>query len=326
MKDHSAGVPEGLKFAPAHFLSAPTNEELRKFIEGDNHRHFIIKIDKKHGKYEVSTFGSFTTVTDRFCFETSEIRDLCYLTTGYFGIWKSPNCKHGARTALAVKSYGENCPRENGSLELRLLCTGKVDDFQAENGKRVKMLKQEFYTLDLASTYKIKTDPGDPRGTEFSFIDLCRTDGIKKLGDFPSKFKAEEKNCKNSQKVTFELWQQKKELLKFGKVYGPIYGDIKPCSHDYECKNANISVPLTRDNPSPGNTPASTKTSNSTSDPPATVVTNVNNYGYVQNLGGIGGKDNKNEINDQSMEDSRRKQRRRRAPQKKENIITATTC
>ena len=72
------------------------------------------------------------------------------------------------------------------------------------------MLKQEFYTLDLDSTYEIKTDPGDLRGTQFSFIDLCRADGIKKLGDFPSKFKAEEKNCKNSQKVTFELWQQKK--------------------------------------------------------------------------------------------------------------------
>ena len=152
LKDCSAGVPEGLKIAPAHFLSAPTNEEFRKFIEGDNHQHFIIKIDKKHGKYEVSTFGSFTRVTDRFCFETSEIRDLCYLTTGYLWFEGRPMCNHGAKTALAVKSDGENCPRENGSLELSLLCTGEVDRFQAENDGRVKLLKQEFSTLHVYYT------------------------------------------------------------------------------------------------------------------------------------------------------------------------------
>ena len=148
LKDCPAGVPEGLKIAPAHFLSAPADEEFRKCIEDDNHEHFIIKIDKKHGKYEVTPFGSFKRVTDKFCFETEEIRDLCYLTTGYFWFGGSPKCNHGAKTALAVKSDEEYCPRENGSLELSLLCTGSVDDFKAENGTRVKLLKP-FSTLDL---------------------------------------------------------------------------------------------------------------------------------------------------------------------------------
>ena len=55
--DCSDEVPEGLRFAPAHFLSAPTDEEYKKCIEGDNHEHFIIKIDKIHGKYMSRDFS-----------------------------------------------------------------------------------------------------------------------------------------------------------------------------------------------------------------------------------------------------------------------------
>ena len=76
LKHCSAGVPEGLKIAPAHFLSAPADEEFRKCIEDDNHEHFIIKIDKKHDKYQVTTFGSFTRVTGKFCFETDETKGI----------------------------------------------------------------------------------------------------------------------------------------------------------------------------------------------------------------------------------------------------------
>ena len=55
LKDCSAGVPEGLKIAPAHFLSAPTNEEFRKFIEGDNHQHFLLYF-AKHANNQYSDY------------------------------------------------------------------------------------------------------------------------------------------------------------------------------------------------------------------------------------------------------------------------------
>ena len=44
-------VPVGLKFSPANFLSAPTDEEFRGVIETDNDQHQIIKINKKEGKF-----------------------------------------------------------------------------------------------------------------------------------------------------------------------------------------------------------------------------------------------------------------------------------
>ena len=228
-------------------------------------------------------------------------------------------CNHGAKTALAVKSDGENCPRENGSLEVRLLCTGSVDDFRAENGRRVKLLKQEFATLNLYSTYKIVTDPGDLKGTWFSFKDLCQDNGIRKLGDFPSKFKEEEKNCKNSlkQKVQFELWQWKKELSDFGKIYGPIYGDIQTCSHDYECKNANLSVPPTMNNPPQGSNRNHSESANDQSttiredtrgrikeDKSSGSRISVVIHGNVGSFGSVGGKNNKNKIKNKNAQAS----------------------
>ena len=239
-------------------MSAPTDEEFRNCIEGDNHGHFIIKIDKKHRKYEVATFGPFTTVTDKFCFETEEIRHLCYLTTGGFlGLGGGkPDCKHGARIALAVTSNGRNCPHENGSLQLSILCTGSVDELKAETRTRIKYINEEFYQLDiqddLHSTYKIMTDPGDLTGTQFRFKDLCKFNGRRKLGETPSDIKV--KNCKKSLEVKFELWMRTTERSDFGKIYGPKYGQIEACIHDNECKNAQIPAPTPKtENPSQGN-------------------------------------------------------------------------
>ena len=129
-EDSHNKAPAGLKISPSHFLSAPADEGFREFIEGDNHGHQIIKINKKNGKFEVKTFGNFTRVTDSFCFETEDIREFCYITPGILGFGSKPHCDHGAEMTFGVKHVGRECPHEDGSLEFYILCIGKVEDHE----------------------------------------------------------------------------------------------------------------------------------------------------------------------------------------------------
>ena len=80
-------VPEGLKIAPVHFLSAPTDELFRNIIEGDKHEHHIVKIVQKKEGYEVEIIDSFVEIRDKFCFETEKFsnKPLCYITTVFMG-------------------------------------------------------------------------------------------------------------------------------------------------------------------------------------------------------------------------------------------------
>ena len=79
------------------------------------------------------------------------------------------------------------------------------------------------------------------------------------------------------------MWQWKKELSDFGKIYGPIYGDIQTCSHEEECKNAQIPPTSTsRDNSPLGKTPFST---------------HVVFHGNVGSLGSVGGQNHENVLN-----------------------------
>merc|ERR1719510_2411157 len=100
-------VPDGLKIAPAHFLSVPDNERFRNILEEDNHEHHIVKVSQDDdGKLKMTKFGSFTRVTDSYCFETEDLKNqtLCYLTiTGDSGEEEEkPICTHGISTTTAV--------------------------------------------------------------------------------------------------------------------------------------------------------------------------------------------------------------------------------
>ena len=85
LPDPTMTVPEGLRFAVAHFLTVP-EEGFRNIIEGDNHQHHIVKISPRDGGFDVAKFGAFTRVDDKFSFETEDLKNerLCHLTTAWW--------------------------------------------------------------------------------------------------------------------------------------------------------------------------------------------------------------------------------------------------
>ena len=223
-------VPDGLKISPAHFLSAPTDEGFREVIEGDKHEHHIIKINKKNGKYEAKTFGNFSRVTDKFCFETEDIREFCYITSGILGtgFGSKPHCNHGAKITFAVEHNGMGCPLEDGSLEFFIQCISKVKDGGKE---KVNFLYKVSYTLDQIASYKMKILPGDEEGVIFNFLKLCQDNGQLSLGNFPSKWK--KKDCKK--KVTFECKLYEKSSSSDWEQCYMKFGKIDPCIHPQPC-------------------------------------------------------------------------------------------
>ena len=67
LPENSMTVPEGLKFAIANFLTAPT-EKFREDIEGDNHEHYMVKIGMKNEGFV--KLESTTRIDGRFSIET----------------------------------------------------------------------------------------------------------------------------------------------------------------------------------------------------------------------------------------------------------------
>ena len=119
LPDDSETVPEGLKIAPVHFLSPPTDERFRNFIEGDKHEHHIVKIVQKKEGYEVEIIDSFIEIRDKFCFETEKFsnKSLCFITTVFMGFGEKPFCSHGAQIRFAVSQITAKCPHQKGALE-----------------------------------------------------------------------------------------------------------------------------------------------------------------------------------------------------------------
>merc|ERR550532_2189592 len=131
-------VPEGLKISPAHFLSVPDDERFRNILEEENHEHHLVQISQDDdGKLSMKKFGSFTRVTDSFCFETEDLKTFCCLSiTADSGEKEGkPVCNHGMSTTTAVTQQIGKCPHEDGTLESFVLCQSKILDFQKETLK-----------------------------------------------------------------------------------------------------------------------------------------------------------------------------------------------
>ena len=284
-------------------MSVPDNEQFRNILEEDNHEHHIVKVSQDDdGKLKMTKFGSFTRVTDSYCFETEDLKNqtLCYLTiTGDSGEEK-PICTHGISTTTAVIQKQGKCPHEDGALISYVLCESKLLDFQKEHEGNIKILDsntKHFHKLNRASKYKMEIKPGD-NSTTFSFLDLCKSNGEHYLGNYPRNIEA--KNCKNNLKVSLTLlerdndeWDQKLSTIE----------SIESCQHEEECKfsTQHESGDSTRLPDSKQDSFSDSKDSNNSPPPPPTTVVNI--HGNVDNLGSIGGKNNKNEsiIKDQSM-------------------------
>ena len=292
-------------------MSVPDSERFRNILEGDNHQHHIVKVSQdEDGKLKMTKFGSFTRVTDSFCFGTEDLKNqtLCFLTiTGDSGEEK-PTCTHGISTTTAVIQKEGKCPHEDGGLISYVLCESKLLDFQKEHKKNIRILDlntKHYHKLNRESKYKMDIKPGD-NSTKFSFLDLCKSNGEHYLGNYPRNIQA--KNCKNNLKVCLTLlerdeneWDQKLSTIE----------SIESCQHEEDCKflNQHKSTRL----PDGKFDKTDSKDSNNSSTSPATVV---HIHGNVDTVGSIGGKNTKNKaVKDQPREDSpirRQKQGRRR--------------
>ena len=235
LPDPSMKVPEGLKFAVAHFLTVP-EERYRNVIEGDNHQHHIVKIaPRPHGgDFVVKKFGAFTRVDDKFSFETEDLKNqsLCHLTTGWFG-GEYPHCKHGSVQTFLVGWKEHICPHATNALDLYLVCHSK----QSDSIEGRKILRNLTFKHDITpgQKFQIVTILGsESKPLTFSFLELCKENGMKKLRTIQSSL---EVDCKqNPQPINFLIYRlknkegEKEELVKE-------YGDyIQQCEHDEECK------------------------------------------------------------------------------------------
>ena len=243
LPDDSETVPEGLKIAPVHFLSPPTDERFRNFIEGDKHEHHIVKIVQKKEGYEVEIIDSFIEIREKFCFETEKFsnKSLCFITTVFMGFGEKPFCSHGAQIRFAVSQITAKCPHQKGALELHAVCKSMEETFLEKLGdvrRTMFTFPADGMKLDTFSAFKLKTNPGDSvDGKAFSFSDLCRESGIKLFGNLPRDIT--EGNCKEDVDVEFNIW-------KFDREWGNILqlDQILPkCSHDHTC---DLSTLLSR--------------------------------------------------------------------------------
>ena len=284
LPDDSETVPEGLKIAPVHFLSPPTDERFRNFIEGDKHEHHIVKIVQKKEGYEVEIIDSFVEIRDKFCFETEKFsnKPLCYITTVFMGFGEKLVCSHGAQIRFAVSQITAKCPHQKGALELHAVCKSMEETFQEKQEKARRTLLFEFpdegIKLDTFSDYKLKTTPGDSvDGKAFSFSELCRDSGIKLFGNLPRDITP--RNCKEEVDVEFNIWKFDREwgnILQLDQI-------LENCSHDHICEYKD-KIPkllsqsreeITRENASSGST-------------------NVYIQGDVGTVGSLGGQNNNN--------------------------------
>ena len=284
LPDDSETVPEGLKIAPVHFLSPPTDERFRNFIEGDKHEHHIVKIVQKKEGYEVEIIDSFIEIRDKFCFETEKFsnKSLCFITTVFMGFGEKPFCSHGAQIRFAVSQITAKCPHQKGALELHAVCKSMEETFQEKQEKARRTLLFEFpdegIKLDTFSDYKLKTTPGDSvDGKAFSFSELCRDSGIKLFGNLPRDITP--RNCKEEVDVEFNIWKFDREwgnILQLDQI-------LENCSHDHICEYKD-KIPkllsqsreeITRENASSGST-------------------NVYIQGDVGTVGSLGGQNNNN--------------------------------
>ena len=277
-------LPEGLKIAPVHFLSPPTDERFRNFIEGDKHEHHIVKIVQKKEGYEVEIIDSFIEIRDKFCFETEKFsnKSLCFITTVFMGFGEKPFCSHGAQIRFAVSQITAKCPHQKGALELHAVCKSMEETFQEKQEKARRTLLFEFpdegIKLDTFSDYKLKTTPGDSvDGKAFSFSELCRDSGIKLFGNLPRDITP--RNCKEEVDVEFNIWKFDREwgnILQLDQI-------LENCSHDHICEYKDKIPKLlsqsreetTRENGSSGST-------------------NVYIQGDVGTVGSLGGQNNNN--------------------------------
>ena len=260
-------VPEGLAIAPAHFLTAP-EEEYREYIEGDQHKHHVVKIDSVDGNLKMKLFGSFTRVEHRFSFSTEELKNetFCYLTT-VTHVMKllfpssSNTCNHAIRKSFVISRKMKRCPQLDGALVLNFLCQSvanneeKLKEYLEDAPETEKCIyKYPWDQLTLGLDYIIESKFGDAEmSVPFSFIQLCKANGMLCLGGIPSKLPSV--NCKEIRpSFWFNILERKEERTwkPFGRkeenweIVHRFSMFLDPCKHPEECNMKHFGTKNSR--------------------------------------------------------------------------------
>ena len=170
-------VPEGLKISPAHFLSVPDDESFRS---PENHEHHIVKVSQDDdGEFTMKKFGTFTRVTDNFCFETEDLKHqtFCYVTTTTLESGEKEeilDCDCGVSTTTVVIQKEGKCPHEDGALDSFVLCKSRIECFKKMYAGKFKIqildLDQNYYpSLDKSLNYKINVKEHNTK-TDFESV------------------------------------------------------------------------------------------------------------------------------------------------------------
>ena len=227
LPDHSMRVPEGLKFAIANYLTVPT-EKFREDIEGDNHEHYMVKIDMNNGEF--MQIDSTTRIDDRFSIETENLKNqhLCTLAIGYFNY-----CSHGIHKTFLVSRKEQICPHISGAFNLKLYCKDNAKSLyegQIKEGEVVEMKYDDWALQDKHKDYKISVEFGNKKQEMlFSFSGLCYSNGKIKLGDIFSRL--ETFNCKDPVPQIIEFVISEKD----SDYQHPFIHHILPCDHSEPC-------------------------------------------------------------------------------------------
>ena len=230
-------VPQGLKISPAQFLSAPEDGRFRKMIEGDKHKHHIVRIVKKEGGYELEIIDSFIEIRDKFCFETEKFcgKPWCYITTVFWGFGERAVCEHDALVKFVVSHHSTVCPHRRGALKLNILCKSLVETFMAGT-ENIKMeFPEEEFQLDTYSDFQLMTSAED--GASFSFKELCKAAGRKTLGNLPRNIK--EKNCKRNVDIDCRIMKRVDNIWESKLILDEI---LPRCLHMSDCEEQSEEI------------------------------------------------------------------------------------
>ena len=222
LPDPTMTVPQGLAIAPAHFLAAP-EEEYRNYIEGDQHEHYVVKIDSLNGHPKMKLFDSFIRVDHKFSFASEGLSNhgFCHLTTaGFLGFGGGkPQCDHASAAKTFIVSKNINwCPLKNGALRLNLFCDEFASDknylekYFERKGEQCLLKYNEWNDFELGEHYRIEAKlgrKGEAGKLKFSFLSLCRANGKMTLGSIPSSHHSHNCKDKNGQELYLPVFVEK---------------------------------------------------------------------------------------------------------------------
>ena len=215
LADRSLTVPEGLSFAPVHFLTVPNCPDFSEALESKRDVHHVVKLTKVGGTFLFQKYGNCTRIDSEYSIATEDLKNesLCFITTVIFGFGKKPQCKHGAIKQFFTVHNSFVCPQINDALKLFCVCEGSVNNFKKEHQESEKVLDILWKAnIEPSLKYKLEVTLGKKKTTfedKISHKNLCKWNGVLPLGSLAAEYEAID--CRDSEKckIVFEVFSKK---------------------------------------------------------------------------------------------------------------------